>query len=96
MCFVVLAALCAMQGAARGGQEVCHVEGKVEGTEACVLLLMPDGATDRTGQSDTVAVIGGRFSCDLPAVEPAVWWVRSTTGRECVPMQPAFSLRETP
>ena len=76
LCFVVLAALCAMQGAARGGQEVCHVEGKVEGTEACVLLLMPDGATDRTGQSDTVAVIGGRFSCDLPAVEPAVWWVR--------------------
>lgn len=69
---LVFALVCA----ARGGQKVCHVEGKVEGTEACVLLLMPDGATDRTGRSDTVAVIGGRFSCDLPAVEPAVWWIR--------------------
>ena len=75
-------ALCALSlvfalvGAARGGQRVCHVEGRVEGTEACVLLVMPDGATDRTGRSDTVAVIGGRFSCDLPAGEPAVWWVR--------------------
>lgn len=74
--WLMICLVCAAQCMAQAGRTSCRVEGVVEGTEECVLLIMPDGATDRTGRSDTIPVVDGRFVYDLCVSEPTVWWVR--------------------
>lgn len=72
----LLLGLSPMPCAAQDGGIRCCVEGSVAGNDSCVLLIMPDGATDRTGRSDTIPVVGGRFFYEFSVGEPAVYSIR--------------------